>query len=714
MPNPNVTQAGDGCIVHAGILASHGGHVETAELTSGYPEAAKERFIKDVINELSGLAIGPVAFPCGDPTPVVNPVLVGQLQDLADEKKYPAFHRDILGHYRDIARKLDKESNFSLLPICDPVAFALAKFDVKIKIPDLPSFMPYAIPNLPALALKVNLKPPELAAKLPSLIKMPEIPPKIALDLPTAPQVILPGGLLDFKVAFIKGFPDFMVNLFGKMPDFIIKLISLELDLALGDICKLVQDAKLFGDSKKDKKGNNQDIIMIVARKVLARKITELTIIHAMSQTVGTSPGGLVGNFSKQRGYDPSKDAPPPAFDPETVIRTKMVEWMTDAIDLHYGNPKKDQETSDKYASTLFYSEYADDKKRPVARSMASAASGCAVFARSCLYAAGASYTFDSKQDFNRFFKTYGSNPSAATVTTKPEPKIHQAAGKEIVYDYFTGDYPSASGVSALVACANASGAFMNGTTLAPWMGKKKAPHTIPPLKRGDILIVSHPEKENTEHVIVVYEDYSPSSGKPLVTVEGGQIDHDNDDKPTAIMKCVYVEDLSSVPDDAKEDGSLKFAYWPRGVCYRMMLRQDFPAKKPPEVLPKAKTSAKSSDGKKQGDDVGLPGLGGDPSSLFSSNPESEWNKHFSDTSQVLRAGMKKDQPLEDEGVILLGYRPICWIINSYVLINNAPDYVKRMISPTLKFANKDIIGAAPGDENNELLEIVLARAASK
>ena len=113
MPNPDTWSKGKGgCMVHAGILKPYDPG-SAAQLTSGYPEAAKEKFIKDVIDELMGQSIG---FPCGDPIPPVDPQLAAILsRDLPDRNKFPDFHKNYVDYYAELAQKMDSEGGFSLL-----------------------------------------------------------------------------------------------------------------------------------------------------------------------------------------------------------------------------------------------------------------------------------------------------------------------------------------------------------------------------------------------------------------------------------------------------------------------------------------------------------------------------------------------------------------------------------------------------------------------
>ena len=153
-------------------------------------------------------------------------------------------------------------------------------------------------------------------------------------------------------------------------------------------------------------------------------------------------------------------------------------------------------------------------KKRAIDK--ASSASSCGMFARACLYSAGASYVFKYRGD----------------------PLKNKNAKIGRYYDFFQDEYRLVNGngiaIDAILQAAKAKDAKI-----------EKQKGDLPSLKKGDIIIVYDPKKSGREHVMVLTEDYSPGS-QTLVTVEGGQPDPDNGRKPTAIKKKTYKSVTSS------------------------------------------------------------------------------------------------------------------------------------------------------------------------
>jgi len=340
--NTSQIQPGDGCMVHAGILQSHGGNPTTAELTKGYPNSATEKFIDEVINELVKPNEDPL--PCGKPIPPLASNLREVFKDLKDEKKFPDFHKNILGNYRDLARSLEVSSNFNLFPICDPIALGTSLFPgLNLKIDKLSDFLKFAIPNPVALAAefgKAGVKDPimkevgidvpltpigllaEFAKKAKDIKKPPVLP--LAGPVPPTDEQLISGGStvqspwqsveVENPAGKIQAYdsigPDlaaqigafginivtFLPQLIASMPVFVINMITKGPAAALNTICGLVaDDSGLVGVGINSPNGEPQDIVMRAARKVLARKVTEMCVFHAMANTIGTSKSGLVG-----------------------------------------------------------------------------------------------------------------------------------------------------------------------------------------------------------------------------------------------------------------------------------------------------------------------------------------------------------------------------------------------------------------------------------
>lgn len=164
-PNPK-----DGCLVHAGILTTASG---APKLTSGYPNAAKEKFIRDVIDEIKSAATGEKTkdFPVGEPIPKIEFYEI--YNELVDENKFPAFYQLMLTQYENIAISLNAPSNFGLaqkgLPVVDPAA-VISKMGGSVKIASMEEFAAYATPNLPRLAsaaAQAGIKDPILPGDVP-------------------------------------------------------------------------------------------------------------------------------------------------------------------------------------------------------------------------------------------------------------------------------------------------------------------------------------------------------------------------------------------------------------------------------------------------------------------------------------------------------------------------------------------------------------------
>jgi hypothetical protein len=336
--NLHTVKPSDGCMVHAGILDGSG------ELTKGYPNSATEKFIDEVINELVNPGTDPL--PCGKPIPPLAPNLAEAFKDLKDEKKFPDFHKNILGNYRDLAQSLNASSNFNLFPVCDPIALGTKLFpEANLKIEKLSDFLKFAIPNPVALAAefgKAGVKDPIMKevginvpltpigllaefAKKAKDIKKPPVPPVPPVPPTTGPtggqgQLISGGSTVQSPwqgVEFEKKIqpydsrgPDlaaqigafginivtFLPQLIASMPVFVINMITKGPAAALNTICGLVaDDSGLVGVGINSPNGEPQDIVMRAARKVLARKVTEMCVFHAMANTIGTSKSGLVG-----------------------------------------------------------------------------------------------------------------------------------------------------------------------------------------------------------------------------------------------------------------------------------------------------------------------------------------------------------------------------------------------------------------------------------
>lgn len=503
-----------GCLFHAGIVTAD------EKLT----QIARDLFIEDVKKELLLGSDGytPV-FPCG---PNIQPNPYADQLDLENEKKYPDFHQNIIkAQYEKIAAAMNLRGGYTILPICDPFALATSlniDVDLTLKFPD--GFLDYLVPNLPKLAIDLDLKPPKLAAKFPGLLT---IPPSIpSLKLPTvAPLPQLVDINADFNFAL--KLKDLILSLAAKIPSLILDIPNMP-----SAICKLVFDAKLFAMPP-------DAIVRIAAYKVLVRKISEMLMIVATGKVIGSSPSGVTGGMGKQLGYVPPVEK---RNKPKKSIRDKVVSYAEECVDLSWGSKdsapshsksESGETTREVYTQRLLYTEWGDGKAKNTLKKddperdarvigkeksiiKASTPSSCGMFARACLYAAGASYVFK-----------YNGEPQL-----NKNPKINR------YYDFFQDEYRLFNGegvaIAAILQAAKTKDARI-----------EKQSGDLPALKKGDLIIVYDTKRSGREHVMVLAEDYVQGS-KSLTTIEGGQIDHNNDRKPTAIKKKTYKDPSST------------------------------------------------------------------------------------------------------------------------------------------------------------------------
>lgn len=489
--------SGVGCQYDAGIIDEQ----------CNLKPRAKEKFIKEMKDELTFGSLNmpvPPLFPCG---PAVPPNPHARLLNLEDEEKFADFHKNVLGSYQKIACALNLASDFKVLPICDPIALG-HKLGVNVSIPNFPiGFVPYLVPNPALLALKMKvMPPPKLIAKFPSIPALP--PPIPTFKIP--PDVKVPdfSTLFDFSLSFATKIPMFLAKVVASVPRLVLKLV--DLPSLFEELCQLAFDSELFGHIEP------ASITEAVAVKVLCTKVVEMVFIGAIGSTVGSAPGGIVGGIGRKLGYIPPGDDEPEApLSPRDLI----VQYANAAAGFSWGGG---QEAQDGYAQTLLYVEYPEptgDKPQSDGRAIGRKAtiaklkhaSSCGMFARACLYAGGASYVIDAGID-----------------TSKQDPNVH------LYYDFFKDSYRASEAIAGIYAAAKAKNA------LIPF------PRTdLPPLRYGDVIIVEHRGEPGREHVILLTEDYTPGSYK-MTTVEGGQPDINNLDaegrpEPTAIERKHYI-----------------------------------------------------------------------------------------------------------------------------------------------------------------------------
>lgn len=494
-----------GCQYHAGVIDSSG----------KLKNKPKQKFIQECKDELTfgtdNLPIPPL-FPCG---PKLQPVKYANLLDLENEEKFPEFHSNILGTYEKIANILNLQSDFKFLPICCPVSLAF-KLGINLKLKFPGDFIAFIFPNLPELALKLELIPPiELALKFPTI---PTIPPPIPqFEIP--PNIKFPdfNTFFDFSYAFSIGIPKFLAELVLEIPRLILKLPNLPELFSF--VCDMAFKSNIFGDIKPT------SITQIAAVKVLTRKVVEMTLISAVGTTLGSSPAGLTGNLGRYLEYEPPFDESETA---EISIRTRIVNYAISCAGLSWGKNKEE------YSQKLLYTEYGDGTPKNIIPAApdydprvigaqatiqkCSLASSCGMFARACLFAAGASYIFE-----------YQGRPLLSKVPTK-DPNV------KLFYNFYSDEYRVLPGggiaIAGLIQSAQKKNALYN------YNGKGD----LPPIKKGDIIIIHNPNQNGSDHAIVVIEDYIQGSLN-LKTVEGGQIDEDNKNRPTAIWKKEYFDE---------------------------------------------------------------------------------------------------------------------------------------------------------------------------
>jgi hypothetical protein len=503
----------EGCQYHAGVIDADG----------KLKKKAKTKFIQECKEELvfgTENLPTPQLFPCG---PKLQPIQFAELLDLENESKFPEFHNNILGTYEKIANTLNLASDLKFLPICCPVSLGL-KLGVNLKLKFPLEFIPFIFPNLPDLAVKLDIIPPiELALKFPTLPSIP--PPLPKFDIP--PDIKIPdfSTFFDFTFAFSVGIPKLLADIALDIPNLILKLPNLpEL---FGSLCDLAFKSNIFGDVMPI------STTQIVAIKVLTKRVVEMSFIAAVGTTLGSSPGGITGGTGRYLGYEPPGEE---SDDYEESVRDKIVNYAYSCAGLSWGL------NAEKYAQKILYTEYGDGTPKNKNRNdydydervvgsagaiqKCSEASSCGMFARACLWAAGASYVFE-----------YNGMPLLSKVPLQ-DPTV------KYFYNFYSDEYRVLPGggiaIAGLIQSAQKKGAIY--------------PYTkgdLPPLKRGDVIIIHNPEKNGTDHAIVVVEDYIPGSFN-LKTVEGGQQDASNKNKPTGISMKEYVHE-NSISDKGRK-----------------------------------------------------------------------------------------------------------------------------------------------------------------
>lgn len=442
-------------------------------------EGAKRKFIDDVkrwlINGSPDLPI-----PCGPKFPAVPHADRIRLEI---EEEYPEWHSYALGTYEKIAKALDFKSQFTILPICDPIALAVA---LNIDPPSLSfpgEFLSLGL-NLPLLAFKLGFTVPvDLALEFPNLLT---IPPGINLNLPLPPDFDIEVffDLFKFAVPFPK-FPDLLLGLMLKMPQLFIKLLAFDFSVP----CDVVLDAQLFGPFDP-----NKAIVWAVTQAVLASKTAECMVIAMTGATVGSASAGITGAEGEFFGYTP----PPMGTVPDDDVRDRIVKIANDMDESSWGKDNESlQEEKDIEKAKLQYTEFmypnlinfsgevwprggqppARKHRLRIAFDQAKGQSSCGVFLRGVYYAAGASDAHFTRPYIDR------NNAILGTV---------QVAKK-------------------------------NGGIL--WEGGNAKGPPIPPIQRGDAILVYNSNQPGREHVMLVVEDYPGGTDGHIQAIEGGRGD---------------------------------------------------------------------------------------------------------------------------------------------------------------------------------------------
>lgn len=335
-------------------------------------------------------------------------------------------------------------------------------------------------PNIPKFKLDDYLKfltlplLPTLAIKLgfpipvDLAVKFPAL-----INIPKLPEIKIPDldpkllpDLLKFNISFAENIPKLLLKLFD--PTALLKILLPILKLDISGLCKFVFSANIFGPQL----GPNP-ITQIVAYKVLTEKTGECLLIAAVGSTLGSAPAGLTGTLGRDFGYTPPEQELPK----EKTPRERLIEAALKGDGLSYQN------TKEKYISFLFPYEYENDKKK--ADAMAKNNSSCALYARAVLGFAGAS-----------------------------DP-------------WFTTAYKSGTAISQLKIIGDKLKAIKRNT-LSDELAK--ANPELPPLKKGDIVLIAEPgvgatdNKNLSQHILIILEDHPGGVNKePIKVIEGGQ-----------------------------------------------------------------------------------------------------------------------------------------------------------------------------------------------
>ena len=471
---------------------------------------AKAEFVRQVKEELKN-GSGGASFPCGLE---VAPDPGFDLQ-LENEELFPDFHQKAFKNYEQIASVLNVQGNFSLLPICDPLALGFKiKPDLKLDI-DFPSgeFIEYALPNLPALAVKLEFDIPiDLGLKFPTLIA-----PVPKLEIP---ELVLPDPLqfpelYKFNLPALN-IPNVFPDIIVKIPTFALKIASLDIPSVFKEICKTI-NKNLFPPPNLpagDPSPISDFAISIATANVTSRMTTAMVTATAVGVTMGSSPDGLVGAIGIEAKVKEPAPKEKTAF---PNVRDKIVSKALRAISTSHGGKRNGTSLSyygdkEEYAKFLLYTECGDgsDKSilpkddpnydlRVIGVKRASASqnltySSCGMFARACYWSAGASVSIKGNE-----FGTTG------------QKMYREVDGTKYYYNFFTDEYRGFD-LPAIEAMARKLGAIKYES--------KSFGQGLENVKRGDLFYIRTIGDPASNHICIAISDWD---GQSVQTVEGGQ-----------------------------------------------------------------------------------------------------------------------------------------------------------------------------------------------
>lgn len=290
----------------------------------------------------------------------------------------------------------------------------LAKLISIPEVPTIPALPPIELPPIVTLPpVPPPPTPPGLpAAEIPAL-PIPEVP------APPAPPVIALADVYLKDLALLEGIPKMIAEIISEIPKLISKIFNLAELFAY--ICGKVRDSGMFGQSAPE------NDLEKAASIVLARKISECIFHVAIAKTLGSGYGSLNASIAKTNGYNPPKKKESTA-----AARRKPSDIISEFAEA--SNKSSYGGDASSYVDRLYYYEMILSKMPPNSINVygepvqgapldgqtwktianqpdkfalerpsgfatwtdyaASAASSCGLFARACLFNAGANNQF--------------------------------------------------------------------------------------------------------------------------------------------------------------------------------------------------------------------------------------------------------------------------------------------------------------------------------